>query len=33
MNFIHNKIIEYFNHEIKIRKTIEEKVSNIKKLI
>jgi hypothetical protein len=33
MNYIHAKIIEYFNNEIKIRKTIEDKVTNIKKLI
>jgi len=33
MKLIHNKIMDFFNHEIKIRKTIEEKVSSIKKLI
>jgi hypothetical protein len=33
MELIHKRIMDYFNNEIKIRKTIEEKVSNIKKLI
>lgn len=33
MDLIHNKIMEYFNSEIKMRKTIEDKVSSIKKLI
>jgi hypothetical protein len=33
MGGIHNRIMEHFGHEIKIRRTIEEKVSNIKKLI
>ena len=33
MYLIHNKILEYFNSEIKMRKLIEDKVSSIKKLI
>ncbi len=33
MQQIHKKIIHTFNHEIKIRRTIEDRVSNIKKLI
>jgi hypothetical protein len=33
MESIHKKIMDYFYNEIKIRKNIEERVSNIKKLI
>ena len=33
MNDIHFRVIDYFKKEIKTRKTMEEKVSSIKKLI
>jgi hypothetical protein len=33
MNDIHFRVVDYFQKEIKTRKTMEEKVSSIKKLI
>jgi hypothetical protein len=33
MTAIQNKILDQFNNEIKLRKNLEERVSNIKRLI